>query len=111
MQILDQEIQIVENIKASFRRYWYLWIALFITAFFDFATTILFMCKEGIQQEGNSIIRLLAYKLGIIPGVLLGKSLQIVAAIGFSALSLNMSRTILLLILLINLFAVIVNLI
>jgi formate/nitrite transporter FocA (FNT family) len=110
VRILDEEIHIEANLKASFRLYWYLWLALFLTAFLDFGTTLLFMYEDGIQQEGNYIVRLLAYTFGIVPGVLLGKSLQIVAAVGFSALSLRMSRPILLLILLINFLAVIINL-
>lgn len=110
MRILDEDIHIGANIKASFRLYWYLWLALFLTALLDFGTTLLFMYEDGIQQEGNYIVRLLAYTFGIIPGVLLGKSLQIIAAIGFSALSLRMSRPVLLIILLINFLAVIINL-
>lgn len=110
MRILDEDIHIRANIKASFRLYWYLWLALFLTALLDFGTTLLFMYENGIQQEGNYIVRLLAYTFGIIPGVLLGKSLQIIAAIGFSALSLRMSRPVLLIILLINFLAVIINL-
>ncbi len=110
MRILDEDIHMAANLKASFRLYWYLWLALFLTALLDFATTLLFMYQGGIGQEGNYIIRLLAYTFGIVPGVLLGKSLQIVATVGFSTLSLRMSRPILLLILLINFLAVIINL-
>lgn len=110
MRILDEEIPLKENLTTSFRKYWYLWIILLVTAFLDFVTTLLFMQNDGIQFERNLLIRWLAYTLGIVPGVFIGKSLQILAAIVFSALSLKLARATLLLILLLNLVAVIVNL-
>ncbi len=110
MQILNEEIPFKKNLKTSFRLYWYLWIILVVTAFSDFVTTVSFMHEGGIQLEGNFIIRWLASTLGILPGVFIGKSLQILAAAGFSALSLKFSRAILLLILFLNLAAVIINL-
>lgn len=110
VRILDEEILFKENLKASFRLYWYLWLILLVTAFFDFVTTVLFMQEDGIQFERNFIIRWLVSTIGVLPGVFLGKFLQILAAIGFSALSLAFSRAILLLILLLNLVAVIINL-
>lgn len=110
MQILDEEIPLKENLKTSLRKYWYLWLALLASVFFDFVTTLLFMQNDGIQFEKNLVVRWLASTLGIIPGVFIGKSLQIIAAIIFSALSLTLARATLLLILLLNLVAVIVNL-
>lgn len=83
---------------------------LVITALLDFASTLLFMSQYGIRVEKNMVVRWLALALGIVPGVLLGKSLQLFAAAGFSALSFKYSRAILLLIVLINLLAVMGNL-
>ena len=109
MLILESEIPLKENIKQSFRRYWYLWIILLATAFFDFITTILFMRQDGIHTEGNPVIRYLAYTIGMIPGVFIGKLLQIISAIGFSALAPSLARATLLLILLLNVVAIIGN--
>lgn len=110
MRILDEEIPLKKNLTTSFRKYRYLWIILLVTVFFDFLTTLIFMQNDGIQFERNLVVRWLAFTFGIVPGVFIGKSLQIMAAIIFSALSLTLARATLLLILLLNLLAVIVNL-
>ena len=81
-----------------------------MTVFFDFVTTIIFMWQDGIHTEKNFIVRWLASTVGIIPGVFLGKLLQIIAAMGFSSLSFSLARATLLLILLLNLVAVFNNL-
>ena len=107
MLILGSEISLKENIKQSFRRYWLLWVILIVTVVFDFVTTVLFMRHDGIHTEGNNIVRYLAYNFGIIPGVFFGKLLQIIAAIGFSALAPSLARATLLLILLLNFVAII----
>lgn len=109
MLILGTEIPLKENIKQSFRRFWYLWIILLGTVFFDFITTVHFMRHDGIHTEGNTIVRYFAYTIGVIPGVFLGKSLQIISAIGFSALAPSLARATLLLILLLNFVAIIKN--
>jgi hypothetical protein len=108
--ILGEQIHLKENLKASFRRYWFLWLVLLLTVFADFITTIQFMQEDGIHTENNLVVRWLASTLGIFPGVFAGKFLQIIAAMGFSALSQSLARATLLLILLLNLVAVFVNL-
>ena len=109
VRILDEEIQLKENLKVSFRLYWYLWLILLVTAYFDLVATVLFMDQDGIQLERNFIARWLASSMGILPGVFLGKFLQLLAAMGFSALSLRLARATLLLMLFLNLVAVIIN--
>ena len=109
MIILGDIIPLKENIRTSFRLYWILWLILILTAFFDFVTTLLFMLHDGIHTEGNFIVRWLASTIGVVPGVFIGKSLQVIAAIGFSSLSLSLSRAVLLLMLLLNLVAVVMN--
>ena len=110
MLILSEQVPLKENLKTSLRRYWFLWLILLLTAFFDFVTTVLFMSYEGIDAEANPVIRWLVTKIGIFPGVFFGKSLQIIAAIGFSALSMSLARAILLLLVLLNVVAIIINL-
>ena len=110
MRILDSDINLKQNLKESFHTHIVLWVILFVTVGFDFITTLSFMYDVGIYREKNYIIRWLASSLGIIPGVFIGKLLQIGAAIGLSALSLKYSRAILLLIILLNLLAVFINL-
>jgi hypothetical protein len=110
MRILDQDIQLKANLLNSFRKHWLLWSVLVVTAFLDFVTTYRFMTQYGIAVERNMVVRWLALNLGIVPGVLIGKSLQIFAAAAFSALSFKYSRAILLLIVGVNLLAILFNL-
>jgi len=110
MILLGEEVPLKENLGKSLLKYRWLWFALLVTAALDFVSTVSFMGNVGIDYEKNFVIRWLAQTIGIIPGVLLGKFLQILAAIVFSALSFKLARAILLLILLLNLMAIAVNL-
>ncbi|UCH47761.1 MAG: hypothetical protein JSU95_17175 [Betaproteobacteria bacterium] len=110
MHILDQDIPLKANLLKSLKKHWILWSVLVVTAVFDFVTTYMFMTNIGISVERNVVVRWLAFNLGVIPGVLVGKSLQVFAAAAFSALSLKYSRAILLLIVGVNLLAILFNL-
>ncbi|MBL4660162.1 MAG: hypothetical protein JKY19_07385 [Alcanivoracaceae bacterium] len=110
MKILDEDIALLDNLKKSFCRYWFLWLVLLVTIVLDSVTTVVFMQDDGISFEANLLIRWLALTLGIIPGVVFGKALQLVAAMAFSALSLKHSRAILMLLTALNLFAIYYNL-
>ena len=109
MQILDQEISLKKNLVASLRRHWLLWSVLLLTAMLDFASTLGFMSQYGIRVEANVVVRWLAMNLGMIPGVLVGKSLQVLAAAALAALSPKYSRAILLLLVGINVLALLAN--
>jgi hypothetical protein len=110
MLILGEEISLKDNLLRSYREHRLLWTILLVTIAFDFATTIFFMSEYGIRVEKNVIIRWLAYTFGIFPGVFIGKCLQLLPALGFSALSFKLSRAILLLIVMLNFVAILVNL-
>ncbi len=110
MRILDSEVPLIENIKQSLVRYWVLWLLLLLTIVLDCLTTIRFMFLGGIELEANLVVRWLAERLGLVQGVIVGKTLQLVAAIGFSALSFTYSRAILILLISLNLLAVYHNL-
>lgn len=110
MKILDEEIPLIENLMKSFGRYKYLWLLLMVSIVLDSLSTVWFMYNEGIKFEANILIRYLAMTLGIIPGVILGKSLQVLTAVIFSALSLKHSRAVLILLLCLNLLATYHNL-
>jgi len=105
MKILDEEIQLIENVKSSWKKNKPLWLLFFFTIFLDSLTTIRFMLIESIDREANILIRWLAENIGIVKGVIIGKFLQIIAALGFSALSIKYSRAILLLLIGLNLLA------
>lgn len=110
MLILGQQVPLKDNLLRSLRTHRLLWAILLVTMAFDFATTLYFMSLRGIEAEQNLVVRWLALNLGMVAGVLIGKCLQLVAAIGFCALSSNLSRAVLLLIVLLNFFAIYVNL-
>jgi len=82
---------------------------LLLTVVLDYLSTLYFMFFDGVGAEANAVIRWLVYAFGVIAGVFLGKSLQVVAALVFVALSQSLSRAVLLLLLLLNLLAVINN--
>jgi len=109
VKILGEEVSLLENIGYSLRTHWFLWLLLLITASFDLLTTLNFMWRDGIEIEKNFVVKNLALTLGILPGVALGKSMQVFAALAFSALSKKLTRAILLLIVLLNFWAIIVN--
>jgi len=108
--VLDEEVSFAENLKSSFRRHWLLWALFFLTVFFDYFSTLYFMFVDGIETEANGVVRWLAYKFGVIVGVFLGKSLQVVAAIVFVSLTQKLARAVLLLLVLLNSLAVLNNL-
>lgn len=110
MLILGEPVSLKNNLIRSFREHRVLWALLLVTIIFDFATTIFFMSEYGIRVEKNAVVRWLAYNLGIFPGVSIGKCLQLLPAIGFSALSFKLSRAVLLLIVLLNFVAILLNL-
>lgn len=110
MLILEEEIDLFGNVKKSLIKYKYLWVILFISIVLDCLTTIKFMHNDSISSEANIFIRWLSNTFGIISGVILGKFLQIIAALGFSSLSFKHSRAILLLLLSLNFLAAYHNL-
>jgi hypothetical protein len=105
MKILDKEVHLYENIEQSINQYKVFWLIFIISIILDTVSTYFFMKIDGIGTEANVLIKNLAYFLGIIPGVIIGKSLQFIAAIIFTSLSLKYSRAILLLFTALNLLA------
>ncbi len=109
MKILDHDVPVLENLRYSLRTHWFLWLLVFLTVLLDFATTLNFMWRDGIELEKNLLIRNLATLLGIVPGVAVGKILQIVAAVVLTSLSKNLNRAVLLMIVLLNIWAIFIN--
>lgn len=102
MTILDQQVALQSNLLFALQRYRILWVLLALTAIIDYVTTINFMTNGSISLEGNLIVRHLAYGLGIYPGVLIGKVLQIFAAMAFCALTREYGKGILVVIIGLN---------
>lgn len=105
MKILDSEVKLLENVKLSLFSHKIFWLLFLISVILDVLSTYYFMHIDGIEHEANILIRSLAYTLGILQGVIVGKSLQIVTALIFCSLSFKLSRAILLLFITLNLLA------
>jgi len=108
--ILGEEIPCLKNMKSSFRCHWLLWAVFLLTVCFDYFSTLYFMLVDGVETEANGVVRWLAYKFGLIVGVFLGKSLQVLAALVFVSLTQKLARAVLLLLVLLNSLAVLNNL-
>lgn len=102
MTILDQQVALKSNLLFAIHQYRILWFLLVLTAAVDYITTINFMTNGSIALEGNLLVRQLAYWFGIYPGVMLGKSLQICAAMAFCALTREYAKGILMVIIALN---------
>ncbi len=110
MKILGEYINPRKNLAESFSAYRFLWILLITSALMDFLSTVHFMGTKCICLEANVLVRFLAYQYGIVPGVFIGKLLQLISAVGFSSLSFRFSPLILFSLTVANLIAVAVNL-
>ena len=110
VKILGEYINPRKNLVASFSAFRLLWLLLLASALMDFLSTVHFMGTKCICLEANVLVRFLAYQYGIVPGVLLGKLLQLISAGGLSSLSSRLSPLILLSLTAANLIAVAVNL-
>lgn len=109
MKVLDSEINLKENLLFSFTKYGTLWIILLVTIVFDYLTTLYFVSNLGPDAEANEVVAWLIRTLGVHIGVLVGKSLQLISVILFTSLSQRLGHLFLLVIILLNCWAVVVN--
>lgn len=111
MRILDQEIPLKENLAYSLNRYRAWWIILLVTMTFDFFTTLYFVEKYGIAAEGNALVSWLIGILGLPVGVFIAKLLQLSSVTVFASLHRKLGNVFLLIVVLFNFWAVVVNVI
>lgn len=109
MKILDSEINLKENLNYSLRRYRIWWVILLITMVFDYLTTINFVSKLGVEAEANHIVAWFISNLGIFLGLLIGKLLQLFSVIMFVCLHQRLGNLFLLITILLNCWAVVIN--
>lgn len=100
-------------LRANAARAWqlhrpFIWLLL-ATVVLDALSTIAFMSTLGVAQEQNHFIRLLAHSLGIVGGTSLGKLGQVLAVAAFVALTPRLARLVFTVVILLNLFAFVVN--
>ncbi|WP_152593852.1 hypothetical protein [Thalassotalea sp. ND16A] len=109
MIILDQQVYLKYNFFYALQTHHSYWYLLLLSAVIDYVTTLQFMIHGSIAMEANMVVRFLAYEVGIFSGVMVGKSLQIFAVMAFCSLSKELSRPVLLLMILINCIAIYLN--
>ena len=78
---------------------------------FDFLTTIYFVDKYGLEAEGNFLVSWLIRHAGLAGGVLLAKILQLLPVTIFASLHQKLGNIFLLIVVLFNFWAVVVNVI
>ncbi len=109
MLILGSEVNLKGNLLFSFRRYLVFWLLLVFTMILDYLTTLIFVGEIGAQAEANMVIWWLITQLGPLLGVLIGKCLQLLAVLVFVSLHQRLGNLFLLVIILLNCWAVIIN--
>lgn len=109
MKILGSEIDLKQNLLYSFNRYGVWWIILLVTIVFDYLTTLYFVSKLGAEAEANQVVAWLINHVGLYLGVLIGKLLQLAAVVIFVSLNQKLGNLFLLIVILLNCWAVVMN--
>jgi hypothetical protein len=109
MKILGSEIKIRENLLFSLKRYPVWWLIIVITMIFDYLTTLYFVGKLGPQAEANHFIGWLIVNVGLFFGLFIGKLVQLFSVIFFVCMSQRLGNLFLLVIILMNCWAVVIN--
>jgi len=109
LKILDEHIPFKENLLFSIKHYPTWWIILFITMFFDYLSTTVFVAKFGVESEANLTTRILMLNLSPYLGNFLGKLLQFISVVCVVGLSRKVGNFFLLFIILLNCWAIVVN--
>lgn len=108
--LLGQSLDLRANAAQAWRLHRpFIWLLL-ATVVLDALSTMAFMSTLGVGHEQNPFIRQLAQGLGIVAGTSLGKLAQVFAVAGFVALAPRLARLVLTVVILLNLFAFVVNL-
>lgn len=109
MKVLGEEVDFKGNLMFSLEHYPLWWVILLITITFDYLTTVLFVEQSGVGAEANLVIAWLMANIGVMIGLLIGKLLQLFSAIAFVSLNRRLGNIMLLVIILLNCWAVAIN--
>ena len=80
-----------------------------VTITFDYLTTLNFVGKLGVEAEANRVVAWLIKALGVYLGVFFGKMLQLAAVVLFVCLHQRLGNLFLLVVILLNCWAVVMN--
>lgn len=109
MKILDDEVPLRENLDYSLRRYTVWWVLLVATILLDVLSTVGFVSALGLHKEANALARWLMGSMGLLPGLLVAKLLQIFAVTAIVSLNHRVGNIFLMAVTLLNAWAVVVN--
>jgi len=109
MKILGREVELEHNLRFSLRHHRLGWLVLLVTIFLDYKTTLMFIAELGIGAEGNWLISWLMVSLGVVTGLIIGKSLQFIAVVIFVSMDRRIGNLLLLLVIALNCWAVVIN--
>lgn len=109
MKLLGSKVEPVRNLKHSVQRYRVWWVILLVSIVFDYLTTLNFVSKVGVRAEANLVIAWLIDNLGLYAGLATGKLLQLLAVVVFVCLQLRLGNLFLLVVILLNCWAVVMN--
>ncbi len=109
MKLLGATVNFSDNLKYSINRYSIWWVILLVTVMFDIFTTYAFVSKCGIKAEGNFITKIWMLSVGPYYGNLIGKVLQLFSVLFFVGLHERLGNIFLLLIILLNCWAIVIN--
>jgi len=109
VRILGINVDFLENIKFSTKRYSIWWVLLLVTILLDILTTNAFIAKYGMRAEGNLITRFLMLDLNPFYGNIIGKILQLFSVLFFVGLNKRFGNIFLLFVNLLNCWAIVVN--
>ena len=109
MKILGSEVNPKENLLYSLNRYYVLWLIFLVTIIFDYVTTVYFISRLGTRAEANYVMDWLIGHFGLMTGLLIGKSLQLLPVVFFVSLNKRFGNLFLLAVILINIWAIFIN--
>lgn len=109
MKVLDEEIPLRENLDYSLRRYTAWWVLLLATMVLDVVSTVGFVSALGLDKEANALAHLLMSRMGLLPGLLVAKALQLFAVTAIVSLSRRVGNLFLMTVTLITAWAVVIN--
>lgn len=109
MKILGSEVDPYYNLCQSLKNYRVRWFVLLVTMVFDYVSTLYFVSILGVDREANAVIAWLMACAGVYFGLFVGKLLQLITVFVFVALSYRVGNIFLLVVILMNCWAVVIN--
>jgi sirohydrochlorin ferrochelatase len=109
VKLLGKTLTPGENLMYSLRRYRTWWVILLASMVFDVLTTLNFVDETGIRAEANPFVAWLMRHLGLYAGLTAAKLAQLLSVAVMVCLSRRPGNLFLLLVILLNCWAVVMS--